>query len=78
MEENNNSENIISSLLFILFVVMLILKLTGYISSSWWIVTLPLWIAPAIVISILLVLLGIGIVVGIVGLVTMCFGKIKY
>lgn len=29
----------------LLFLVFLVLKLTGYISWSWWWVTSPLWIA---------------------------------
>lgn len=37
-----------------IFVVMLTLKLSGYIDWSWWIVSLPLWLLPA--------LLGISII----------------
>jgi uncharacterized membrane-anchored protein len=29
--------------LFLLFLVFLVLKLTGVIAWSWWLVTLPLW-----------------------------------
>lgn len=35
---------------FILFLVFLVLKLTDNIDWSWWYVTMPLWIAPAIVV----------------------------
>lgn len=35
---------------FILFLVFLVLKLTDNIDWSWWYVTMPLWIAPAIAI----------------------------
>lgn len=47
------------SLLTLLFIG---LKLTEHIDWSWWYVTLPLWIFPAIILGILAV---IGIVVGI-------------
>ena len=40
-------------LTFILFVVFLILKITGTITWSWWIVTLPLWIGPTIFLGLL-------------------------
>ena len=40
----------------LLFLVFLVLKLTNVISWSWWWVTAPLWITPAIFISIFLVL----------------------
>jgi len=42
----------------ILFIVFLILKLTGCIGWSWWWVTAPLWIGPAIIISFILIVLG--------------------
>ena len=57
-----------SAILFALFVVFLVLKLTGTVGWSWWLVTMPLWIGPALVLVILLVatfLLGVyGIVLG--------------
>lgn len=34
--------------MFLIFVVLLILKLAGVITLSWWLVTLPLWIGFAI------------------------------
>lgn len=34
----------------LLFIVFLVLKLTGYISWSWWYITMPIWIVPALVI----------------------------
>jgi hypothetical protein len=40
---------------FILFVVFLILKLTGFITWSWWWVTAPLWLPVLLVIAGLLV-----------------------
>lgn len=36
------------SLLSVLFIVLFILKITNTINCSWWIVTLPLWLWPAI------------------------------
>ena len=41
-----------SCLMFPLFVVFLVLKLTGNIVWSWWIVTLPLWIGFVTVLAI--------------------------
>lgn len=40
------------SLLSVLFIVLFILKITNTINWSWWIVTLPLWIWPAIAVGI--------------------------
>lgn len=33
---------------FLLFLVFMVLKLTNVIAWSWWYVTMPLWIFPAI------------------------------
>lgn len=41
-----------------LFLVLLVLKLTGVIDWSWWLITLPLWGPLAII---LLALIGVGI-----------------
>jgi len=38
-----------------MFLIFLTLKLTGYITWSWWWVTAPLWIPFGVVIGILLV-----------------------
>ena len=53
--KNNNTSNGLG-LGMILFLIFMVLKLTGYISWSWWYVTLPLW-GP-----LLLVLVIMGIV----------------
>jgi len=55
MSDNKNSSSGLG-LGMILFLIFMTLKLTGYITWSWWYVTLPLW-GPA-----LLVLVIIGIV----------------
>ena len=47
----------------LLFLVFLVLKLTGHIDWSWWWVTAPLWVAPAVVILVLGVLL-VGVMLG--------------
>ena len=47
----------------LLFLVLLVLKLTGQIDWSWWWVTAPLWVAPAVVILVLGVLL-VGVMLG--------------
>ena len=40
------------TILGILFIVFFILKITNTINWSWWVVTLPLWIYPALMIGI--------------------------
>lgn len=42
MSDNNNSGRGVSAL-FLLGLVFLVLKLTGYISWSWWLVCLPFY-----------------------------------
>lgn len=51
----------------VLFLSFLILKLTGYIAWSWWWVTAPLWLPLALVGSILLGILIVGLIVCAVG-----------
>ena len=45
-----------------LTLLFIALKLTGFIDWSWWLVVIPLWIIPAI-------LLGIGVFAGLIWLV---------
>lgn len=52
-------------LTFILFIVFLILKLTGTVTWSWWIITLPLWIGPALALGIIGCVIGVAFIVGI-------------
>ena len=54
MSNNSNSSSGIG-LGMILFLIFMVLKLTGYITWSWWYITLPLW-GP---ISLVLVIMGI-------------------
>lgn len=63
MSENNTSDQI--SLLIALFIVLLVLKLTGYITWSWWLVTAPLWLVPAL----FFVIIAIALCLGLVGLI---------
>lgn len=42
----------VSILLFITFFVM---KVTGFINWSWWLVTMPLWAMPAFVLLVIIV-----------------------
>jgi hypothetical protein len=44
------------SLLGALFIVLFILKITNTINWSWWLITLPLWLCPALIVSISLFL----------------------
>lgn len=46
--------------LFLIFVIFLCLKLAGAVAWSWWIITLPLWIIPALFI-IFLIIMGVVI-----------------
>jgi hypothetical protein len=53
-----------------LFLVLLIVKLAGWLKISWWIVTLPLWIWPALIaliFTIIIILPLVGMVIFIVG-----------
>jgi hypothetical protein len=70
------------SLLTLLFIA---LKLLGVITWSWWMVTLPIWILPAIaigmflaimlvVITALILTLGIGLVIILIAAI---FGMVK-
>ena len=60
MSENNTSDQI--SLLIALFIVLLVLKLTGYITWSWWLVTAPLWLVPALFFVIIAIIICLGLV----------------
>lgn len=63
MCENDTSDQL--SLLIALFIVLLVLKLTGYITWSWWLVTAPLWLVPAL----FFVIITIALCLGLVGLI---------
>ena len=67
MSESNKNKLTISignlSLSTVLFIVFLVLKLTGYISWSWWWVTAPLWAWPVIVFGIIVIALCLGLIV---------------
>ena len=60
MGENNTTSQL--SLLLALFIVLLVLKLTGYITWSWQLVTAPLWLVPALFFVIIAIILCLGIV----------------
>jgi len=56
--------------LILAFILLTVLKVTGHLSISWWVVTLPLWIAPALVFGVLGVVgIGAAVVIGIAALV---------
>lgn len=77
MGENNTSEQL--SLLFALFIVLLVLKLTGYITWSWWLVTAPLWLVPVLFFIIIVIALCLGLVglilYGLYKLIILIFNK---
>jgi hypothetical protein len=56
MSNNSNNSSSGLGLGMILFLIFMTLKLTGYITWSWWYVTLPLW-GPLLLV---LVILGIA------------------
>lgn len=57
------------SITLILFIVFLVLKLTNNIDWSWWGVTSPLWIVPAFIISILILIIFITVLMISFGLI---------
>ena len=63
MCENNTTSQI--SLLIALFIILLVLKLTGYITWSWWLITAPLWLVPAL----FFVIIAVALCLGLVGLI---------
>lgn len=66
MSESNKNKLTISignlSLSTVLFIVFLVLKLTGYITWSWWWVTAPLWASPVLFFGIIAIALCLGLV----------------
>ena len=68
-----------SGLLFVMFVLFLVLKLAGVITWSWWLVTAPLWLVPALFFVIIVIALCLGIVglflYGLYELITLIFNK---
>ncbi len=48
------------SFLEVLLIVFIILKLTGVIAWSWWLVTAPFWVPVAIFIIVALIMLALG------------------
>ena len=55
MSDNKSNSSDGFGLGTILFLIFMTLKLTGYITWSWWYVTLPLWGPLAAVLGILLI-----------------------
>ena len=83
MSESNKNKLTISvgnlSLSTTLFIVFLVLKLTGYISWSWWWVTAPLWAGPVLFFGIIAIVLCLGlfglILYGLYKLIILIFNK---
>lgn len=77
MCENDTSDQL--SLLIALFIVLLVLKLVGYITWSWWLVTAPLWLVPALFFVIIVIALCLGLVglilYGLYKLIILIFNK---
>jgi len=61
MTANNASSSGGIGICGMLFILFLALKLTGYITWSWWWITAPLWIPVAVVAAILLTVLVVTI-----------------
>ena len=62
MATNNTSSSGGIGICGMLFILFLALKLTGYITWSWWWITAPLWIPAAIIAVILLIVLVVAII----------------
>ncbi len=45
----------------LLTIVLIVLKLLGYISISWWLVWMPMWIIPAFVIVVCILVFTIAL-----------------
>lgn len=45
---------------FLIFAVLFVLKATGVTDMSWWWITCPLWIIPAVIAAIIIMLFIIG------------------
>lgn len=61
-------------MLIAIFIVLLVLKLTGLIAASWWIVFAPMLIVPVVWVVIWVV----AIIVGIFATITSPITKIKH
>ena len=46
------------NLISLIGIILVLLKLTGYISWSWWIVTLPFWIGGLFILFVGILLIG--------------------
>jgi hypothetical protein len=58
MNDTNNNGTVVVQIMpvgILLFMTFLVLKLTNVIAWSWWFITMPLWIAFAIVLAVFLV-----------------------
>lgn len=49
-------------MVYLVFLILLILKLVGIITWSWWIVTMPLWLSWGLALFIL-ILISMGIII---------------
>lgn len=61
MSEKTVHVQTLPSLPVLLFITFLVLKLTGYISWSWWWVTAPLWLPFGVVVVICGIVMGAAI-----------------
>jgi hypothetical protein len=57
MANNNSSSSNGVGLFGLMFLIFMTLKLTGYITWSWWWVTAPLWGGFVLIIAIILLLI---------------------
>ena len=78
MGENNTYDQL--SLLIALFITFLVIQLTGYITWSWWLVTSPLCLVPALFFVIIAIIICLGLVglilYGLYELITLIFNKL--
>lgn len=59
MSDNSNKQTSGVSFAGLLTLIFITLKLTGYITWSWWWVLAPLWISGAIIVAVFLFALAI-------------------
>jgi len=62
--------------LSVMFIVLLVLRLVGIITCSWWVVTAPLWALPASLLVCLLSIVCAIILVCFVILFVLCVWKL--
>lgn len=61
--DSNNSQSILGDLVVFAVIILAVLKLSGIISITWWLVFAPLLISIAVSLIILLIVLAVALVI---------------